>query len=195
MDAFAAVLELARRSGYDGEHSEQVTKLALELFDELGTLHGLGERERFLLRCAGMLHDIGWLHGQKKHHKTSLRMIREADNLPLGKQEQRIVGLVARYHRKAMPSPRHEEFRALGEADRDKVRMLAAMLRVADGLDRSHTNVVRALACEVAADEIVVRCTVRGPTYGEVEAATKKGDLFEDVFHRRLLIETTDERQ
>ncbi|MEA4906585.1 MAG: HD domain-containing protein, partial [Anaerolineaceae bacterium] len=70
-----AVLQLARNCEYEVQHSHQVTFLALRLFDELKTLHQLGDRERRWLEYAGILHDIGWIEGWKGHHKATLRII------------------------------------------------------------------------------------------------------------------------
>jgi len=70
----ASVLRLARECRYEQAHTHQVTRLALDLFEQLRSLHQLGERERFWLKCAGLLHDIGWIEGQQRHHKTVLRL-------------------------------------------------------------------------------------------------------------------------
>ncbi|NIA21324.1 MAG: HD domain-containing protein [Anaerolineaceae bacterium] len=184
-----AVVNLARRCHYEQQHAHQVTRLALALFDELQSLHDFGQDERFLLQCGAMLHDIGWTQGQRRHHKAALRIIIEADALPLGKRERLLVASIARYHRKALPGNRHEHFAALGPSDQQRVRVLAAILRVADGLDRSHQGLVRGLACEISPERIVVRCDAPGPAAPEVRAATAKGNLLEDVFGRKLLID------
>ena len=185
-----AAVRLARRCDYEQQHTHQVTRLALALFDELQPLHEYGEDERFWLQCAAVLHDIGWMEGQRRHHKTALRIILEKDDLPLSKRERLLVASVARYHRKALPSDRHEHFAALEPSDQKRVRVLAAILRVADGLDRSHQNLVGRLSCDISGGKIAVRCSVSGPAAAEVSAARKKGDLFEDVFGRKLTIDT-----
>ncbi|TLN24103.1 HD domain-containing protein, partial [bacterium] len=74
-NAVQACLRLAQMMEYEADHTHQVTRLALRLFDETVELHKLGELERFWLQCAGLLHDIGWVEGWKGHHKTSLRII------------------------------------------------------------------------------------------------------------------------
>jgi putative phosphoesterase len=183
-----AVLQLARDCDYEQEHTHQVTQLSLRLFDELESLHWLGTPERFWLRCAALLHDIGWIEGQKGHHKTSLYLILDAPDLPFDQRERFIVGSIARYHRGALPKDKHEHFAALSPVDQRIVTILAAILRVADGLDRTHQSVVQDLQCELTPPEVVVNCVARGNAGPEQERALDKGDLLERAFDRELII-------
>ena len=189
-ETLQAVLALAERCSYEREHTHQVTRLALALFDELRSLHGLGPTERFWLHCAGLLHDVGVARGAAGHHKTALKIILRASELPLDPRERLAVASIARYHRKSLPSERHGHFAALDPTDRGRVAKLAGLLRVADGLDRSHLSLVRELACQATPDRVIVRCRVAAPLVAERAAALEKGDLFERVYHRKLFIET-----
>lgn len=184
-----AVLQLAERCDYEREHSHQVTRLALRLFDELQPLHSFGAEERFWLRCGALLHDIGWIEGQRRHHKTSLRIILETPQLPFDARERLIIGSIARYHRRALPKEKHDHFAALAPVDQHVVTILAAFLRVADGLDRTHRNIVENLTCEISPQQITVRCAVRGYAEAERERALDKGRLLEQVLGRGLVIE------
>ena len=147
----AAVRRFAAACHSEDGHAEQVTRLAEMLFDGTHALHGLDAGARFWLTCAGLLHDIGWVDGQKGHHKTVMAMILSDATLPLSHEERAIVALVARYHRKALPKPTHGVYAALPAVSRDVVRSLAALLRVADGLDRSHTDAVSGLTVQLDA--------------------------------------------
>jgi CHAD domain-containing protein len=180
------VLELAQQCQYEVEHAQHVTQLALRLFDVLQPLHGLGAQERLWLEWGALLHDIGWLEGQQRHHKTSLRLILDSPLLPCSPRERLLVGAVARYHRRALPSNKHRHFAALDAADKQRVRVLAGILRVADGLDRTHRGLVAELTCDVAPEQIVIRCTTSGDTAAEYRAARDKGRLFEAVFQCQL---------
>lgn len=183
-----AVLALARSCHYEQGHTHQVTRLALEIFDGLKRLHGLGAQERRWLHYGALLHDIGWIEGQRGHHKTALRLILADTGVPLEPRERRIIGLMARYHRKAVPQPRHPYFRDLSPADQHRVRVLAGILRVADGLDRSHADVIGSVKCRVSSREIAIVCEASGPADGEIAAAEEKADLLESVFDRRCVI-------
>jgi exopolyphosphatase/guanosine-5'-triphosphate,3'-diphosphate pyrophosphatase len=190
-----AVLPFAEDCGYERGHSHQVTRLALLLFDALASLHKMGPRQRFLLHCGGLLHDIGWAYGKAGHHKSALRMILQDQSLPLTDRQRLLVALIARYHRKAVPREGHEGFARLDEEDRQRVRALGGILRVADGLDRTHTNIVRDLRCEVSAGRIVIRCEVDGSADAEMWAASEKADLLESVFSRKIIFEPVAARR
>jgi putative phosphoesterase len=182
------VLKTARSVSYNEGHSSQVTRLAMRLFDELKELHGLGAEERFWLQCAGILHDIGWIEGQKGHHKTSLRIILAEQHLPFDERERNIVGSIARYHRRKLPNKGHRNFAALRRDERQKVKALSAILRVADGLDFTQQSLVKDITSEVSPEQVIVNCAVSGEAETERKRAMKKGDLFEKEFNRDLAI-------
>lgn len=183
------VLALARACHYELGHTHQVTRLAMDLFDQLDALHGLDDEARRWLLYAALLHDIGWLEGAKRHHKTSQRLIESARAIPFARRERRIVACVARYHRGALPKKRHSPYGDLPTEDRETVSRLAAILRVADGLDRSHRNVVVQVTAEIRPRRVRLVCETRGPATEEREAARRKGDMFSVVFQRTLAIQ------
>lgn len=193
-DVRQAVQALAEQCHYEKEHTEQVARLALMLFDELQPLHQLGQTERLWLEWAATLHDIGWIEGGKGHHKTTLRRIRESALLPFDEYERLVIGSIARYHRKALPKQSHDHYAALSLDDQDRVRALASILRTADGLDRTHRSVVRDVTCEISDTVVTITCTVAGAATYERAAALKKGrPLFKEVFDRtmEILCQTT----
>lgn len=180
-------VQLARTLEYEAEHTQQVTRLALLLFDQMKSLHQLDEKERFWLQCAGILHDIGWVEGWKGHHKTSLRIIQTTQLLPLDNKERLIIGSIARYHRKALPDKTHDHFAVLEPAEQEKVKTLSALLRVADGLDASHQSRVNDLSVHITKKRILIRCAIKTLTAIEEEiSATNKSDLMVKVFHRTV---------
>ena len=137
-----SVRQLAERSHYESVHALQVQKLALRLFDSIGARIGSHPEDRQTLSDAALLHDIGYHINYDKHHKHSYHLITHADLLGMTPSEQVVIANVARYHRGAEPSRTHENFSPLRAADRIRIRRLAAILRVADGLDRGHTAAV-----------------------------------------------------
>ncbi len=182
----AAVIQLAQTCDYDSSHTSQVTRLALRLFDQLQPLHNLGNEERDWLHYAGVLHDIGWIEGWREHHKVALRIILDTPMLPFSNKERLIVGSIARYHRKALPDLRHDHYAALSEEERHVVDVLAAMLRLADGLDSSHQRRVRDLVCKVTEKKITVQCMVQGEALEEQKAGEGRSDLMGLVFGRKV---------
>ena len=128
------------RFDWDVPHCRKVGHLAVTLFDQLTALHNLGAPERDLLEAAALLHDIGWTVSHDKHHKHTYRLIQENRQRlsSFTATEVVLVANIARYHRKSLPALKHEAFATLPAADREVVRKLAALLRIADGLDRPH---------------------------------------------------------
>lgn len=169
------------------QHSLQVKKLALTIFDQTHALHLLGARERFLLEAAAMLHDIGFTISGVKHHKHSQRIISEHDFRTLEKNERGLIAQIARYHRKAPPKLTHPPYRKLENYEREIVRKLSAILRIADGLDRAHAQSVKAV--RIFANEKTVTFTVKPPTVlaEDMRGAMKKKALLEEVFEKRAV--------
>jgi exopolyphosphatase/guanosine-5'-triphosphate,3'-diphosphate pyrophosphatase len=182
------VLDLARRSRYEVGHTHQVTRLALDLFDEIRRLHRLGPAARRWLLYASLLHDVGWMEGGKGHHKVSQRVIESSRDLSFPVRMRKIVASIARYHKGALPKVTHRPYAELSPADRTAVRRLSAILRVADGLDRTHRSVVRQLSAKVLPKRVRIHCVVRAPAEEERESALRKGDLFTETFHREVSI-------
>src|SRR5439155_17434337 len=170
-------------------HVQHVAGLALQLFDQLEALHGLGPRERLLLEAAGYLHDIGHqfdFRGEG-HHKESARLIRQYQWKNFDGAEVEVIAQVARYHRKAMPDFTHDEFKALNDGDRRLVRQLAGLLRLADSLNRTHGQLVSGVRVELRPNQILLHLETVGPVEREVKAARQKGDLAQAVFQRDLV--------
>lgn len=183
-----AVRQFADRCQSEKDHSEQVVRLSLQLFDSLQAALALNSSDRFLLECGAVLHDIGWLEGQPGHHKTSMRMILQDVSMPLDDGERKIVGLLARYHRKALPGPDHPLYGTLSEADRRRVDLLAGIVRLADGLDRTHQCAIEQAEAEVTNRVLTVRCRARIPAGPEMSAAKEKSDLLERATGKRIEI-------
>jgi exopolyphosphatase/guanosine-5'-triphosphate,3'-diphosphate pyrophosphatase len=182
------VIALAEQYDYEVGHSHQDARLALRIFDLTVDLHGLDDEYRDLLHYAAILHDIGYWYDYEDHHKHAFRMIMEADLPALTPREKRIVAHVARYHRSARPKPKHKDFAALDPDDQDSVTKLAAILRLADGLDRGHTNAVEDLDCQIYGETVIF--TLYPPEGNELErwAGRKKSRFFADVFGVTVVI-------
>ena len=143
-------------------------------------LAGHDPSDRRLLQVAAVLHDIGWAvvaPDGKGHHKESARLIREFPWTSLEPAEVELVALTARYHRKALPSVEHGDYASLTPDDQRRVRRMAALLRVADALDRRHIQRVDRISVFAAADGLQIRVHSTDEVGAELAAAEKKGDL------------------
>ncbi len=186
-----AAIRLMQQFDSEPAHALQVAKLALELFDQLAFVHGLRQSQRELLEAAAYLHDIGWSRGAKAHHKSSMQMILDSPLPGWTREEILLIANIARYHTKAIPKPSHEMFAALSEANQEIVCKLAAILRVADGLDRSHEAIVQGLQCRREDDQFKLTLFCRGRLGAEQYGFERKRDLFESVFGASIVITET----
>ena len=184
------VLALMQALEEEPHHVRHVAALALQLFDELEDLHALSEYDRFILEAAALLHDIGWSVSPdgSGHHRESARLIREHGWKHFDEQGVTLTAQVARYHRKSPPDLEHEEFAALTPAERRRVQQLAALLRLADGLDRGHQQHVAGVNVQILPDTLLLRLRTCHPCSREVASSLKKSDLAASIFHRPITI-------
>ena len=189
-ETFAACIALGRNYDFEEGHSLQDARLAVRLFDLTADLHRLDDECRDLLYCAGLLHDIGYVEGYETHHKTSYKLITKAHLPGLTERETRIVANIARYHRGARPRLEHEGFAELDADDREIVERLGAILRLADGLDRTHTDAVQGLEVRLDGARLVVLVDCPFGCEAEVLAGDKKGRWFGDLFGPQVEVRT-----
>jgi exopolyphosphatase/guanosine-5'-triphosphate,3'-diphosphate pyrophosphatase len=158
-----SVAALAELLDEEPAHSAHVARLALALFDATADRHGLDEGCREYLEAAALLANVGLFVAHSRHHLHSYYVIRNSDRLTgLTDSEIEVIALVARYHRKSAPKPSHEAFAALSPDDQGVVRTLAAILRVAIGLDRSHDSRVAGVSVKTERDRLVVTAVGAG---------------------------------
>jgi len=180
------VLRLAERTESVYRHSLQSARLAVRLFDVTASLHGLGSREREWLEYAALLHDIGYSIHYKGHHKHAYYLITNAVLDAFDQREIEIIANLARYHRGASPKPGHPNLAPLKPWQQKTIRKLAALLRVADSLDRTHASRVEEVYCAIRGHKVTLEVLSRYAVDLELEAAREHGRFFEQVFGRAL---------
>ena len=186
-----SIAQLAERCDDDPAHSTHVARLAVTLFDELAPVHGLDPTAREYLEAGALLANVGLVVAHSKHHLHAYYVIRNSELAGLTDAEIEVIAQIARYHRKSEPKAAHAEFAALSSADQALVRTLAAILRLAIGLDRSHRGRVRSVRAEVGAKRIVVVADggnggVDGDISLELYAANERKGLLASVLERRV---------
>ena len=186
-----SVVELAERCNYFANHAGQVARMALALFDQTQANHGLGGREREWLEYAALLHDIGVHISYGRHHKHSYYLVKNGDLRGFEPEEVEVIALVARYHRRGTPKRSHEGYEELTPELRRAVKTLSAMLRVAEGLDRSHQQSVAALEIISGGQDYLLRIRPTGDTELELWAAQRTVAPLEQVLKRILRFEVT----
>ncbi len=181
-----SVIELAERCRYFPEHAQQVARLSLSLFDQTRGTHGSTDREREWLEYAALLHDIGGHISYDKHHRHSHYLITNGDLRGFDPDEIAVIALVARYHRRSPPSKTHRDYARLPAASRRTVRVLSAILRLAEGLDRSHSSAIADAVVTDRTDDCLVQLKTDGDAELEVWTAPKHAGPFERVLGKRV---------
>jgi exopolyphosphatase / guanosine-5'-triphosphate,3'-diphosphate pyrophosphatase len=176
------VRSFARKAHSNERHCEHVAGLALQLFDGVKKRYRLPDSSRDLLQAAALLHDIGYLISHAKHHKHAYHLIMHGDLPGFTPLEMELVANVVRYHRRAFPRKRHENLAYLSSSDRKLIAKLSGILRIADGLDRTHSQSVTGAKVRVLRGRLRVGLQAR--SFPEIEAADaeRKADLFRKAF-------------
>jgi exopolyphosphatase/guanosine-5'-triphosphate,3'-diphosphate pyrophosphatase len=182
---YSSVIHLAEQFRYEATHSRQVAKLALSLFDQTAQIHGLGKLERNYLEAAALLHEIGLFISHSQHHRHSYYLIRNAEMFGYLESEKEMIANIARYHRKSHPKFKHEGYGSLTHDQQHIVNALSSILRIADGLDRTHASSVRSVSVSRRNRSIALRIAPRRksvPIDLELWGAEQKKSLFEETF-------------
>jgi exopolyphosphatase/guanosine-5'-triphosphate,3'-diphosphate pyrophosphatase len=190
-----AARRFARQCRSNERHCEHVAALAGQVFDALGDAFALPAPARDVLQAAALLHDVGYLINHEKHHKHAYHLIMHGDLRGFSAREIELIANVARYHRRAFPNKRQENFARLDRGERRLVRRLAGILRVADGLDRTHSQAVTGLQCRVGDGWVRVLLTATRNPAIEIEDAQRKAGLFERAFRSDLAVSWPQPRQ
>lgn len=185
--------QVGEKYHYDAPHAYHVSHLALTLFYQLKEIHGLPEKYANLLHAAAMLHDIGLFVAYPKHHKHSYYLIKSSGPNAFTKADLDVIANIARYHRKAHPSPKHLPFSQLSPNQQEVVRKLSALLRIADGLDRTHDAKVKELKCALRQSKTVsLRIYGAADLKPELEATKRKATLLAEVFNVEIAIQQSN---
>jgi exopolyphosphatase/guanosine-5'-triphosphate,3'-diphosphate pyrophosphatase len=184
-----SVEALAARFAGANAHGRQVARLAMALFDSAAPLLGLPPASRELLEYAALLHDIGHAIDHDRHHRHSCYLVRNAELLGFDRLEIDVLAQVVRGHRKQIPKPSDPELQALPARTRRKVRGLAALLRIADGLDRTQFGVVKHLDISHSASRFIIAVDPEGEDAElELWAAGRRRDLLARLLDRSVVV-------
>ena len=188
-EVLQAATTLARRYQVDPRHARHVEKLCTTLFDATASLHQLQSRDRLLLRVAAILHEVGNFITPRAHHKHSYYIIRSSEIFGLSVHDIETIALVARFHRHSIPKPVHEGYAELSREDRMRISKMAAILRVADALDRGHAQRVRGLTTRIAEGKFLIGLGEVTDVGVEQMALADKADLFQHIFGLEVVLE------
>ena len=184
-----SIVELGERCGYWSEHAQQVARLALNIFDQTRSVHGLTDQEREWLEYGALLHDVGVHISYERHHRHSYYLIKNGDLRGFDPQEIEVIALVARYHRQATPKRAHDGYGDLKGSLRRTVKRLSAMVRLAEALDRSHAQALAGIDLYPRGDDYLARLRATGDAELELWAAHRHVAALERMLGKPIRFE------
>jgi len=183
-----SALDIGHHYAVNENHATHVAHLAGLLFDAMNSQHRLENRYRVMLKLAAMLHEIGLFVGIASYHKHTMYLIQNSELFGLSRRDLQLVAQVARYHRRASPSPNHSGYARLSREDRVIVSKLASILRVAAALDRSYSQRIRELTCEIKRDRLIISVPGVEDLSLEQIALKQSCSLFEETYGISILL-------
>lgn len=182
-----AIKSLMEKCQTDTEHAKQVCEYCMKLVAATnGKITFFTENEIEYLKTAALLHDIGYCVEKKSHHKHTMAIILEKGIDGFSKYELQIIANTARYHRSSLPDEtKHEEYAKLDEKQKKIVNELASILRIADGMDKPHKNLIIRLEMQENETEINFYAKTVG-FIPKLKSAQEKSDLFEKTFKKKV---------
>jgi exopolyphosphatase/guanosine-5'-triphosphate,3'-diphosphate pyrophosphatase len=182
----ASIEEFAKNCGVDLPHARQVARIAGSLWAQLAKPLNLHAADGELIEAAALVANVGYLINFEGHHKHSYHLILNSELPGFERGQLQVLANVARYHRGSAPKKRHEQFRELSLEDQGRVRALAAILRLALALDRTHQQNVDQVRAQVREDGVRIVIQSEGDAGVDLWAAERKVELFEKVFGRQV---------
>ena len=187
-EVLQAAREVARKYKTDSPHAVHVANFAQQIYRELQDMHGLDAKHELLLRVAAILHDVGLFVSPREHHKHSLYLILNTEIFGLSTKDRTLVALLARYHRRYNPANNHPHFSDLTREERMTVFKLAAILRIADCLDRSHSQRIKTIKLKREGETFVITTPDVEDTTVEQIAIALKCDIFQEIYGYEILL-------
>jgi len=184
----ASAVSLGRRFHFDEAHSQHVARLCMRLFDSLERVHGMNQRQRMMLETAAVLHDIGAFIKASGHNRHGQYIVANSEIFGLPRDEQDIIANVIRYHRGDPPSEADIEYISLQREERILVLKMASILRVADALDRGHSQQIKDITVDRRAETIVLHAQGGYDISLELMGAEEKIGLFQDAFGYKIVL-------
>ena len=182
-EARAGAFWFAQRFDFDAPHAEHVAGLALSLFDQLRPVHGLDGQARLALELGALLHDVGRLINDRGHHRHGEYLVRYGEIPGMSEEMRQLVGCLVRYHNhKSEPDPDHRPYGDLPRETRRQIRMLSALLRLAEGLDSGHQRAVGGVRAHYQIGHVQFELEGKGDLTQAAAAAQKRAGLFEREF-------------
>lgn len=188
-DILVAARNIAKRYSSGKNHIFGTMNLCLDIFDSMKKIHGMSARERLLLQIAALLHDCGKYISMGDVAECSYQIIMSTEIIGLSTQERQIIASAVRYNTSAFAS--YEELKMETGADRISylvIAKLAAILRLANAMDRSHYQKVKGIKTVLKDRELQMVVDSSQDISLELGLLKDKVEFFEEVFGVRLVL-------
>jgi len=180
---------LGRKYNYDSKHAGCVEDTALLLFDRLVKVHGLGKRERFILKVAAILHDIGKYVSLRRHYFYSYRLIISSDIIGFSEEEKDLIANIAYYHSIDTPLSTDDNIAGLKPEQKMALAKLAAIIRLADAIDRSHLQKATIRDIILTGEDLIISVTAQQDISLEEWTFIDKAEFFANVFGIKAILQ------
>ena len=191
-DQLASVRALARKCGSPETHCEHVARLSTRMLDDLAPRLDLPHGSRRILHAAALLHEVGRFIGYPKHHKHAYHLILHGDLKGFSAREVELIANVARYHRGSAPKKSHPNYDRLGRSERRVVKVLGAILRFANALDRAHAQSVETIRCSRRGRRLQLIVEAGSPPIAEIAEAERAVDILEEAIGFQVDLDTNE---
>jgi exopolyphosphatase/guanosine-5'-triphosphate,3'-diphosphate pyrophosphatase len=190
VDQRSVVEEMASHYGVALRHARKVARLANDLFLGFQSANKLPAHFGRLLEAAAYLHDTGHYVSDTRHHKHSYYLVANSDLPGFTLNERELVANLCRYHRKALPTPEHDNLQLLDISDQRAVAYLIPLLRLADSLDRSHGQRIRSVECRPRESDFLITLNAQPDTDIDLEiwAAERLAEVFRQIYTKPITI-------
>ena len=184
----ASAVNLGRKFHFDEAHSRHVAHHCMTIFDGLAKEHGMNRRHRIMLETAAILHDVGTYIKTSGHQKHGQYIVANSEIFGLHQDELGIIANVISYHRGDPPSQSDIEYITLQREERILVLKMASILRIADALDRGHSQQIKKITVERRLETVVLRVDKAYDLSLELMGIEEKGGVFQDVFGYKVIL-------
>jgi exopolyphosphatase/guanosine-5'-triphosphate,3'-diphosphate pyrophosphatase len=186
----------ARRLDYNPQHADQVSRIALSLFDQLRPIHEMAPDLRLVLEIGALLHDVGHFVQHKAHHRHGEYLVRNGEIPGLRGWRRDMVAALVRYHNcKSEPQVEHASYAALDGQRRRQLRLLTSLLRIAEKLESDHEQRVSGVDVQIAGRRAIFQIRASDGIRLDLAGLARKSDLFEREFHLKAEFRRAQRRE
>ncbi len=186
-DIVSSAQSIAKRYRCNKAHCQTVSEAALLIFDNMKSIHGLDKRARLQLELAAILHDCGKFINMNNVAENSFHIIMSTEILGISHRERFEIACICKYNTTLFPTYRLME-EDLTEEQYCKIAKLAAILKVANAMDRSHRQKVNRFTVSVKNKQLVIMADTVHDITLEAGLFESKADFFENVYGIRPVL-------